>query len=152
MCSLTQRQGIKLRSGPGGLAVELRIHRGSGECCSWCIQCFWRLLFQESAETAKPAHAVDLLTESMRPVSFTMKWCWLAPGEADTGVARVWLCTAKLMPAKSIFQYIWAWLSLQSGFVFFLKYNFNVYRKCILFVCFLFKWCGVFILFGRCHR
>lgn len=76
---------------------------------------------QESAETAKPAHAVGLLTESMRPVSFTMKWCWLAPGEADTGVARVGLCTAKQMPAKSIFQYIGAWLSLQSGFFFFLS-------------------------------
>lgn len=96
---------------------------------------------QESAETAKPAHAVGLLTESMRPVSFTMKWC---------SQGRALHC--QVNASQEYIPVYWSMIIAAIWLFFFLKYNFNVYRKCILFAYLLFKWCGLFTLFGKCHR
>lgn len=91
---LTQEPRIKLWSLPGVFAIESQIHRG--EKGSFVVDAAvlletlkGPLLSRRLQKKAKSAHAVGLFTEGPLHVSLTMRWCWLLPGEAETGLFRV---------------------------------------------------------------
>lgn len=125
---------------------------GKGESCSWFCSTSEDSKraspFQEIAEKAKSAHAVGLLTEWLFHVSLMMKWWWLLPEEAETGLFGVqWLCDAKANAILSQ-EYIWSIIVLAMPF---LKYNFKVYMKLILSAYLLSRWCGL-LCFSNYHR